>query len=69
MGGVPSVPQGRSRALKVVGAGYFRTGTFSIALALERLLDEAGDTCSTYQKAAVSLHAQPRHLRPRTFRV
>lgn len=39
MGGVPSVPQDRSRTLKVIGAGYSRTGTLSMALALERLLD------------------------------
>lgn len=39
MGGIPSVPQDSSRTLKVIGAGYSRTGTLSMALALERLLD------------------------------
>ncbi|SPN97350.1 uncharacterized protein DNG_00864 [Cephalotrichum gorgonifer] len=39
MGGVPSIPQDRTRTLKVIGAGYSRTGTLSMALALEKLLD------------------------------
>ena len=39
MGGVPSVPKDPSRSLKVIGAGYSRTGTLSTALALEKLLD------------------------------
>ncbi|KKZ65394.1 hypothetical protein EMCG_08774 [[Emmonsia] crescens] len=39
MGGVPCVPQGHIRSLKVIGAGYSRTGTLSMALALEKLLD------------------------------
>ncbi|KAF5025501.1 hypothetical protein F66182_2406 [Fusarium sp. NRRL 66182] len=39
MGGVPSVPQDRTRSLKVIGAGYSRTGTLSMAMALEELLD------------------------------
>jgi len=39
MGGNPSVPTDLSRTLKVIGAGYSRTGTLSMALALEKLLD------------------------------
>ncbi|KAH6611582.1 hypothetical protein Trco_001602 [Trichoderma cornu-damae] len=39
MGGVPSVPSDRTRTLQVIGAGYSRTGTVSMALALEKLLD------------------------------
>jgi hypothetical protein len=39
MGGIPSVPRDRTRTLKVIGAGYSRTGTLSMAMALERLLD------------------------------
>ncbi|CAO2653459.1 Nn.00g028700.m01.CDS01 [Neocucurbitaria sp. VM-36] len=39
MGGVPSVPHDRTRTLRVIGAGYSRTGTVSMAMALEKLLD------------------------------
>ena len=39
MGGVASIPTDPSRTLKVIGAGYSRTGTLSMALALEKLLD------------------------------
>ena len=39
MGGVPSVPQDPTRSLKVIGAGYSRTGALSMAMALEKLLD------------------------------
>lgn len=39
MGGVPSVPTDRSRKIEVIGAGYSRTGTVSMSLALEKLLD------------------------------
>ncbi|PTB69299.1 hypothetical protein BBK36DRAFT_1110273 [Trichoderma citrinoviride] len=39
MGGVPSIPADRSRTVQVIGAGYSRTGTVSMALALEKLLD------------------------------
>ncbi|CAM1503152.1 Fc.00g079280.m01.CDS01 [Cosmosporella sp. VM-42] len=39
MGGVASVPYDRTRSLRVIGAGYSRTGTLSMALALEKLLD------------------------------
>lgn len=39
MGGVPSVPTDRSRTIEVIGAGYSRTGTVSMTLALEKLLD------------------------------
>ncbi|KAL6806999.1 P-loop containing nucleoside triphosphate hydrolase protein [Trichoderma sp. SZMC 28013] len=40
MGGVPSIPTDRTRTVQVIGAGYSRTGTVSMALALERLLGE-----------------------------
>ncbi|KAH7183335.1 uncharacterized protein B0J16DRAFT_373813 [Fusarium flagelliforme] len=39
MGGAVSVPTDRSRSLKVIGAGYSRTGTLSMAIALEQLLN------------------------------
>lgn len=39
MGGNASKPTDLSRSLKVIGAGYSRTGTLSMALALEKLLD------------------------------
>ncbi len=39
MGGVPSVPTDPARQLRVIGAGYSRTGTVTLQLALERLLD------------------------------
>lgn len=39
MGGVPSVPHDKSRTLQVIGAGYSRTGTVSMSMALETLLD------------------------------
>ncbi|KAF2256708.1 hypothetical protein BU26DRAFT_473168 [Trematosphaeria pertusa] len=39
MGGVASVPTDRSRTLKVIGAGYSRTGTVSMAMALEKILE------------------------------
>ena len=39
MGGVPSVPTDPSRRVEVIAAGYSRTGTVSMSLALERLLD------------------------------
>ena len=39
MGGVPSIPTDPTRSLKIIGAGYSRTGTLSMALALEKLLD------------------------------
>lgn len=40
MGGNPSVPTDKSCKLQVIGAGAPRTGTLSMSLALERLLDE-----------------------------
>ncbi|KAK7705535.1 hypothetical protein SLS64_007902 [Diaporthe eres] len=43
MGGVPSVPTDPNRTLEVIGAGYSRTGTSSMAIALEKLLD--GPVC------------------------
>lgn len=43
MGGVPSVPTDPNRTLQVIGAGFARTGTVSMALALEKLLD--GPVC------------------------
>ncbi|KAK3944593.1 P-loop containing nucleoside triphosphate hydrolase protein [Diplogelasinospora grovesii] len=39
MGGVPSIPTDPSRKLHVIGAGYSRTGTVTMQLALEKLLD------------------------------
>ncbi|KAI0196363.1 P-loop containing nucleoside triphosphate hydrolase protein [Astrocystis sublimbata] len=39
MGGVPSVPRDPSRRLQVICAGYARTGTSTMALAVEQLLD------------------------------
>ncbi|UKZ70855.1 uncharacterized protein TrAtP1_011824 [Trichoderma atroviride] len=39
MGGVPSIPTDKSRTVQVISAGYSRTGTVSMALALEKLLD------------------------------
>ncbi|TLD33470.1 hypothetical protein PspLS_00092 [Pyricularia sp. CBS 133598] len=38
MGGIPSKPQ-EGKSLKVIGAGYSRTGTVSMQMALEKLLD------------------------------
>ena len=39
MGGVPSIPTDPSRKLQVIGAGYSRTGTVTMQLALEKLLE------------------------------
>ena len=39
MGAAPSIPRDRSRQLEVIGAGYGRTGTSAISMALEKLLD------------------------------
>ncbi|KAL4727946.1 hypothetical protein ACLX1H_004645 [Fusarium chlamydosporum] len=39
MGGTASVPVDRTRSLRVIGAGYSRTGTLSMAIALEQLLE------------------------------
>lgn len=39
MGANPSIPQDPSKTLKVIGAGYSRTGTLSMTFALEKLLD------------------------------
>ncbi|KAI1827575.1 P-loop containing nucleoside triphosphate hydrolase protein [Xylaria intraflava] len=38
MGGVPSVPRDPSRKVQVICAGYSRTGTSTMALAVEKLL-------------------------------
>ncbi|KAI1418932.1 P-loop containing nucleoside triphosphate hydrolase protein [Xylaria sp. FL1777] len=38
MGGVPSVPRDPSRKVQVICAGYARTGTSTMALAIEQLL-------------------------------
>jgi hypothetical protein len=38
MGGIPSKPGDPSRPLEVIGAGFSRTGTMSMQLALEELL-------------------------------
>lgn len=37
MGGVPSVPRDPSRKVQVICAGYPRTGTSTMALAIEQL--------------------------------
>jgi hypothetical protein len=39
MGGVPSKPD-PSVQMEVIGAGYSRTGTLSVAIALEKLLNK-----------------------------
>lgn len=39
MGGVPSKPGDPARQLEVIGAGYSRTGTVTMQLALEKILD------------------------------
>ncbi len=39
MGASPSIPRDRTRQLEVIGAGYGRTGTSTISMALEKLLD------------------------------
>lgn len=38
MGGVPSKPGDAATQLQVIGAGYSRTGTTSMQLALEKVL-------------------------------
>lgn len=38
MGGVPSKPGDAATQLQVIGAGYSRTGTASMQLALEKVL-------------------------------
>lgn len=43
MGQQPSIPTDLSRKVRVIGAGFSRTGTVSFALALERLLQ--GPVC------------------------
>ncbi|PGH36047.1 hypothetical protein GX50_01059 [[Emmonsia] crescens] len=78
MGGVPCVPQDHTRPLKVIGAGYSRTGTLSMALALEKLLDgpimhggsqllgrEDGILCQTPE----IFTARARHDRPRLLKL
>ncbi|KAI0483407.1 hypothetical protein GGR56DRAFT_624241 [Xylariaceae sp. FL0804] len=39
MGGVASIPTDSSRRVQVISAGYSRTGTVSMSMALDRLLD------------------------------
>lgn len=39
MGGVASIPTDPSQKLQVISAGYSRTGTVSMSLALAKLLD------------------------------
>lgn len=39
MGGVESVPTDPSRKIQVISAGYSRTGTVSMSLALAKILD------------------------------
>ncbi|PHH58953.1 hypothetical protein CDD81_4067 [Ophiocordyceps australis] len=71
MGGVPSVPKDPSRSIQVIGAGYSRTGTVSMALALEKLLDgpvlHGGTSLFGREEAYVKLWCQilrNRHNRP-----
>lgn len=39
MGGVASIPTDPSRKIQVISAGYSRTGTVSMSLALAKLVD------------------------------
>lgn len=39
MGGVASIPTDPSRRVQVISAGYSRTGTVSMSMALDKLLD------------------------------
>ncbi len=39
MGGVASIPTDPSRRVQVISAGYSRTGTVSMSLALAKLVD------------------------------
>lgn len=39
MGGVASIPTDPSKKVQVISAGYSRTGTVSMSLALEKLVD------------------------------
>lgn len=39
MGGVASIPTDSSRTVQVISAGYSRTGTVSMSMALDKLLD------------------------------
>ncbi|GJN74777.1 hypothetical protein PLIIFM63780_009828 [Purpureocillium lilacinum] len=76
MGGVPSVPQDPTRSLKVIGAGYSRTGTLSMAMALEKLLDgpvmHGGSQLLGREDAYVKLWSDifaARHDRPRLLKL
>ncbi|OTB08924.1 hypothetical protein M426DRAFT_316224 [Hypoxylon sp. CI-4A] len=63
MGGVASIPTDPSKKVQVISAGYSRTGTVSMSLALEKLVDgpvlhggtqillRDDDYCSTWIKA------------------
>ncbi|KAG8169520.1 hypothetical protein KVR01_000265 [Diaporthe batatas] len=63
MGGVASIPTDPSRKVQVISAGYSRTGTVSMSMALDKLLDgpilhggtqilvRDDDYCSTWIKA------------------
>lgn len=76
MGASPSVPRDYSRELEVIGAGYGRTGTSAISMALEKLLDGPvmhGGTQilareDAYLKKLVYLH-RSRSNRPRMMRL
>lgn len=63
MGGVPSKPGDPSRPLEVIGAGFSRTGTMSMQLALEELLQ--GPVSKTSQHIitfkALVFEQSPRH--------
>ncbi|KAM0288245.1 hypothetical protein ACHAO9_007424 [Fusarium lateritium] len=76
MGGVASVPTDRTRSLKVIGAGYSRTGTLSMAMALEELLDgpvmHGGSQLLGREDAYVKLWSDifaARHDRPRIMKL
>ncbi|KAI0202710.1 hypothetical protein F4808DRAFT_421080 [Astrocystis sublimbata] len=74
MGGVASIPTDSSRKMKVISAGYSRTGTVSMSFALEKLLNgpvlhggtqillRDDDYCSTWIKAYEAREAGDKEL-------
>ncbi|KFH47480.1 hypothetical protein ACRE_015940 [Hapsidospora chrysogenum ATCC 11550] len=76
MGGNASKPTDPTRTLKVIGAGYSRTGTLSMASALEKLLDgpvmHGGSQLLGREDEYVKLWTQvmdARHDRPRLLKL
>ncbi|KAE9372773.1 hypothetical protein N431DRAFT_339932 [Stipitochalara longipes BDJ] len=76
MGGIPSVPTDPTRSLRIIGAGYSRTGTLSMALALEKLLDgpvmHGGSQLLGREDAYVKLWSQiftARHDKAKLFKL